>query len=155
MSNLAFSHRNVHGSSVPTSIPGANNAYGGNRPMMHSQGGMMNSQANPPYSPSTGGNAGGGDPSKSRRRVNEAQKVKNWIRTNQKQLFLWLGLIVAVLFVYHVFSDGDFSFLLTLGSLVRTFAFIVATLVSVIAEQRRKTGPYKSEQEEFWALVDL
>ena len=25
-------------------------------------------------------------------------------------MFLWLGLVVAVLFVYHVFSDGDFSF---------------------------------------------
>ena len=41
MSNSAFSHRNVHGSNVPTSIPGANNGYGGNRPMMYGQGGMQ------------------------------------------------------------------------------------------------------------------
>jgi|EP00945_MAST-04E_sp_MAST-4E-sp1_P005955 hypothetical protein len=117
MSNSAFSHRNVPGSSVPTSIPGAD-AYGSNPNMMH---GGVSSHMNGPGTPM----ATGGDPSKSRRRVNDAQKVKNWIRTNQKQLFLWLGLVVAVLFVYHVFSDGDFSFLLTLGSLIRTFAFIV------------------------------
>ena len=109
MSNSAFSHRNVPGSSVPTSIPGAD-AYGSNPNMMH---GGVSSHMNGPGTPM----ATGGDPSKSRRRVNDAQKVKNWIRTNQKQLFLWLGLVVAVLFVYHVFSDGDFSFLLTLSCL--------------------------------------
>jgi len=112
MSHSAFSHRHVAGS-VPTSIPGASQPY---------------QQNYDGKQPAPGGyGADNGDASKLRRRAStdSAERVKTWIRTNQKHIILWLSLVVVVLFVYHVFSDGDFSFLLTLGSLIGMFAFIV------------------------------
>ena len=79
----------------------------------------------PPSSPFPGGDSGSADPSKSRRRVNDAEQVKGWIRKNQKHIVIWCAMVLVVLFVYHMFSDGDFSFLLTLGSMVRMFAFVI------------------------------
>ncbi|RHY08701.1 hypothetical protein DYB25_002824 [Aphanomyces astaci] len=35
----------------------------------------------------------------------------------------WTGLFAFVLFSYHFFSDGDFSFLMTFGAFVRAFGF--------------------------------
>ena len=112
MSNSAFSQRRGHG--VPPQSPYSNsNAYGG--PMAQQ----------PPSSPFPGGDSGSADPSKSRRRVNDAEQVKGWIRKNQKHIVIWCAMVLVVLFVYHMFSDGDFSFLLTLGSMVRMFAFVI------------------------------
>lgn len=44
---------------------------------------------------------------------------------HQFAFFSWFGLFVVALLFYHLLSDGDFSFLLTLGAVVRLFAFIV------------------------------
>jgi len=53
----------------------------------------------------------------------DGKKAKTFIEKNKTNLALWSGLIVLVFFSYHLFSDGDFSFLLTFGSFVRAFAF--------------------------------
>jgi len=50
-------------------------------------------------------------------------KFKLW--DNRINIAVWCALCVGVLFVYHMFSDGDFSFLLTLGGIVRMFALIM------------------------------
>ena len=38
--------------------------------------------------------------------------LKTWTRKNRINLFLYAALFVFILFVYHMLSDGDFSFLL-------------------------------------------
>lgn len=42
---------------------------------------------------------------------------------HQFTVISWFCLAVVVLLFYHLLSDGDFSFLLTLGAVVRMFAF--------------------------------
>ncbi|GLD98502.1 hypothetical protein PINS_up007199 [Pythium insidiosum] len=46
-----------------------------------------------------------------------------FLTTHKSNIALWSGFFVAVLFCYHLFSDGDFSFLMTFGSFVRAFGF--------------------------------
>lgn len=38
--------------------------------------------------------------------------IRRWLMRNRGTLFLYFALFVFVLGVYHLFSDGDFSFLL-------------------------------------------
>jgi hypothetical protein len=56
------------------------------------------------------------------------QGAQSTIVKHQFTAILWFALIVVTLIFYHVLSDGDFSFLLTLGSVVRLFAFLVVVL---------------------------
>lgn len=126
MSHSAFAQR--RGAAPPSSPYGGqgmhNNMYGGGGPQTPSYQGSQGNTGTP-----YGGSAPStptGDPSKTRRRhSNEAEQVKSWIRKNQKNLVIWFAMVLLVLFVYHMFSDGDFSFLLTLGSMVRMFAFVI------------------------------
>jgi len=39
-------------------------------------------------------------------------QTKQWVTKNYSYLVLYFGLIIGVVFCYHVVSDGDFSFLL-------------------------------------------
>jgi len=55
-------------------------------------------------------------------------KLQNFIRTNRKELIYWGLLIVAIIVVYFVFSDGDFSFFLTLSGLIQMFGFFLIAL---------------------------
>jgi hypothetical protein len=71
----------------------------------------------------------------SRRSSMDARKqTKEWVRRNYSNLLLYFGLIVGVFFFYHLMSDGDFSFLLTLGSIIRTFAFGILAWKVVIGK---------------------
>lgn len=49
------------------------------------------------------------------------------LQKHKGSLILWMSLPVLVFAVYHLFSDGDFSFLLTVGSITRGFAFFLLT----------------------------
>ncbi|KAK8816271.1 endoplasmic reticulum retaining receptor [Blastocystis sp. ATCC 50177/Nand II] len=53
---------------------------------------------------------------------------KQYLKANRSNVLLWSSLVVFILFVYHFFSDGDFSFLLTLGSLVSCFGFLLIVI---------------------------
>lgn len=55
----------------------------------------------------------------------EAARV--WFRQRKLQLIFYACAIVFVVFVYHLFSDGNFSFLLTLAAITRMFAFAILT----------------------------
>lgn len=59
-------------------------------------------------------------------------QTKQWVEKNSGNLLLYFGLIVGIFIFYHAMSDGDFSFLLTLGSVIRTFAFglLLAKIIS-------------------------
>mmetsp|Transcript_19869 Transcript_19869/g.38954 ORF Transcript_19869/g.38954 Transcript_19869/m.38954 type:complete len:296 (+) Transcript_19869:329-1216(+) len=52
-------------------------------------------------------------------------KRKEWVNKNRLNLILYVTGFATILFVYHLLSDGDFSFLLTLGALTRMFGFAV------------------------------
>ena len=44
----------------------------------------------------------------------------------------WFSMAVVALLFYHLLSDGDFSFLLTLGAVVRMFAFLLLVIKMVM-----------------------
>jgi len=50
---------------------------------------------------------------------------KEFIDKNRLNLIIYFSAFCAILFLYHFVSDGDFSFLLTLGGLTRAVAFIM------------------------------
>ncbi|KAL8440480.1 hypothetical protein Efla_007127 [Eimeria flavescens] len=55
--------------------------------------------------------------------VKNREKLVKWMTTHQTSA--WTGLFLVVFLVYHLFSDGDFSFLMTVSSLVSTFSFLM------------------------------
>jgi len=55
-------------------------------------------------------------------------KFQNFIRTNKKELLYWGVLVVAVIVIYMLFSDGDFSFFLTLSGMIQMFGFFLIAL---------------------------
>ncbi|KAK8803568.1 hypothetical protein WA158_001262 [Blastocystis sp. Blastoise] len=60
--------------------------------------------------------------------------LKRFVKKNRANVLLWTSFIVFIMFAFHFFSDGDFSFLLTLGSMVCCFGFILI-LIKVITSQ--------------------
>lgn len=50
---------------------------------------------------------------------------QRWIQQNKLNIITYITGVALILFVYHVFSDGDFSFLLTLGAIVRMLGFVL------------------------------
>jgi len=53
--------------------------------------------------------------------------VKMTLQKHKGTIVLWMSCPLLVFAIYHLFSDGDFSFLLTAGSIVRGFAFFLLT----------------------------
>jgi len=52
-------------------------------------------------------------------------KIQTLLRTHRTTSVVWMTLPIFLFGIYHLFSDGDFSFLLTVGAIVRAFAFIL------------------------------
>lgn len=55
----------------------------------------------------------------------DPEKRKVFLRNNRFYLIAYGTALAGVWFVFHFISDKDFSFLLTLGSLVRLFGFVL------------------------------
>ncbi|KAF8822544.1 putative ER lumen protein retaining receptor [Cardiosporidium cionae] len=55
-------------------------------------------------------------------------KLKEWVNINQSNLKAWAVFFILAFAMYHLFSDGDFSFLLTLSSLIEMFSFLMVTV---------------------------
>lgn len=55
--------------------------------------------------------------------IKDPKKLKKAILSNRKNILPWVGFATFLFFVYHLLSDGDFSFLMTLGSSSCCFAF--------------------------------
>ncbi|EKX72909.1 er lumen protein retaining receptor, putative [Theileria equi strain WA] len=53
------------------------------------------------------------------------EKTKKVIRENRGHISIYVCFFVALLFMYFIFSDGDFSFLLTLSSLISVLSFLI------------------------------
>jgi len=60
------------------------------------------------------------------------------LKANRINVILYVCFCVLVLFVYHFLSDGDFSFLLTIGGLIRLFGF--ASLLFKCVSTRSAAG---------------
>lgn len=58
----------------------------------------------------------------------DPQKLKAFLTAHHESLKFWGGFLAVVFLLFFFFSDGDFSFLLTLSSLVGMFAFLVVVL---------------------------
>jgi len=58
-------------------------------------------------------------------KVKDKLEISSFFIKHKANVTIWSGFFVAVLFCYHLLSDGDFSFLLTFGSFVRAFAFLI------------------------------
>lgn len=56
--------------------------------------------------------------------VHKFVTLKDKISGNKGAAIIWGSFVLFVLFSYHFFSDGDFSFLLTLGGIARCFAMV-------------------------------
>lgn len=52
-------------------------------------------------------------------------KIQTLLRTHRATFAVWMVLPIFLFGTYHLFSDGDFSFLLTAGAIVRAFAFVL------------------------------
>lgn len=68
----------------------------------------------------------------------DARSFKTKVAANKGNIVLWSSFFVFILFVYHFLSDGDFSFLLTLGGIACCFA--VVTLTVKILTQSSSAG---------------
>jgi len=80
----------------------------------------------------------------------KADAIKENIRKNKVNYAFWLGIITVVFFVYHQLSDGDFSFLMTFGAIIRSGGFIVL-LLKIVTQQSCSGVSAKSLQ--LYALV--
>lgn len=49
--------------------------------------------------------------------------------THKSNIALWSGFFVSVLFCYHLFSDGDFSFLMVRLHVLYPYSAVVATVL--------------------------
>jgi len=59
------------------------------------------------------------------------------LQKHKGSIILWMSLPLLVFAIYHLFSDGDFSFLLTAGSITRGFAFFLLTFKIVSQKSAR------------------
>jgi len=73
-----------------------------------------------------------------KRIASDPEMLKRILLQNKVAFLIWGLLFVFVLFIYHVVSDKDFSFLLTLGAMLRTVAFLV--LLFKVVSQRSGKG---------------
>eukprot|EP01066_Platyproteum_vivax_P008322 Platyproteum_vivax@DN3474_c0_g1_i1.p1 len=57
--------------------------------------------------------------------VKDREKLKVFVQTHQAVLKAWAAFGVFALVMFFLFSDGDFSFLMTLSSLIGLFTFLM------------------------------
>eukprot|EP00921_Rhytidocystis_pertsovi_P020065 GHVQ01031838.1.p1 GENE.GHVQ01031838.1~~GHVQ01031838.1.p1 ORF type:complete len:286 (+),score=18.95 GHVQ01031838.1:672-1529(+) len=58
----------------------------------------------------------------------DPEKLKIWFQQNAAFLVAWSTFLVVVVALFFLFSDGDFSFLMTLSSLVGMFSFLMVAI---------------------------
>jgi len=58
----------------------------------------------------------------------DKEKVQQFVRENKQNFVVWGGFTVVAFVVFMFFSDGDFSFLLTLSSMLSMFSFLMVVI---------------------------
>ncbi|CRG95029.1 ER lumen protein retaining receptor 1, putative [Plasmodium gallinaceum] len=59
------------------------------------------------------------------RKVNDTEKMKRYLSDHSSSIKIYCFFLFLVFIFYHLFSDGDFSFLLTLSSVISMFSFLM------------------------------
>mmetsp|Transcript_15033 Transcript_15033/g.17597 ORF Transcript_15033/g.17597 Transcript_15033/m.17597 type:complete len:226 (+) Transcript_15033:367-1044(+) len=85
-----------------------------------------------------------------RRLMNEPAARVAFFEKQKLNIIMYTIAFAFVLFVYHIFSDGDFSFLLTLGSMVRMFGFV---LLMIKFHHERTSSGISLKTLELYSLV--
>ncbi|SBS86074.1 ER lumen protein retaining receptor 1, putative [Plasmodium ovale wallikeri] len=62
------------------------------------------------------------------RKVNDVEKMKRYLTEHSASIKIYCFFLLLVFIFYHLFSDGDFSFLLTLSSVISMFSFLMVFL---------------------------
>lgn len=60
--------------------------------------------------------------------LKDPYKMKCWITKHQASIKIWSTFCLFGFSLFHLFSDGDFSFLLTLSSMVSMFSFMMVLI---------------------------
>lgn len=55
------------------------------------------------------------------------ERTRKVVEENPVEVRIYVGFFIALIFMYVLFSDGDFSFLLTLSSLISFLSFMIVT----------------------------
>jgi len=82
--------------------------------------------------------------------LKDPEKVKAWVRRNQQNLKAWAAFLAVVFVLFVLFSDGDFSFVMTLGSLISMFAFL---MVAVQIETSKSCSGVSLKMYECYVVV--
>ncbi len=77
---------------------------------------------------------------------------KEFVNRNRINIITYVSALTLVLFVYHFLSDGDFSFLMTLGTVTRFFGF---TFLLVKFHSERSCAGVSLKTLELYMLVFL
>jgi len=60
--------------------------------------------------------------------LTDPEKLQHFMKRNRKELMYWVALVVAIIIIYSLFSEGDFSFLLTLSGIIQMFGFFIIAM---------------------------
>lgn len=60
--------------------------------------------------------------------LTDPEKLQYFLKSNKKELAYWGGLVISIIIIFFLFSDGDFSFFLTLSGLIQMFGFFLIAL---------------------------
>lgn len=63
-----------------------------------------------------------------KRAIGDKEKLRIWMEAHGSSLKAWASFIAVVTIVFFTFSDGDYSFLLTLSSIIGMFSFLMVVL---------------------------
>lgn len=85
-----------------------------------------------------------------RRAVRDKEKFKTWLSGHGDNIKAWIAFAAVVLFVFFVFSDGDYSFILTLSSIVGLFSFL---MVIYKIESSKSCGGVSLKMIELYVIV--
>jgi len=82
----------------------------------------------------------------------DPEKMKLWMKnvSGTQNFKIWGGFVVTVIVIFWMFSSGDFSFLLTLSSLVSMFSFL---MVAVAIQSNQSVAGVSLAMMECYILV--
>ncbi|CAD7929651.1 unnamed protein product [Amoebophrya sp. A120] len=84
--------------------------------------------------------------------LGDAEKTKRLIIKYQVEVRLYLAVLLAMYLAYHLLSDGDFSFLLTLGSMISMCSF---SMVAAWIETHKSCQGISVKMLEVYLLVQF
>jgi hypothetical protein len=85
--------------------------------------------------------------------LSDKEKIRQFIQHNQTNLKVWGAFCVVMICVFFFFSDGDFSFLLTLSAMLSMFSFLMV-VASIVVSDKHCAG-VSLKMNECYLLVSI